>query len=415
MPSVVNKISFLPLAIPFIGSQRQKKSITERLLRKLTAGLVSGGITFILFDGQKIEIESGHLGPKPTIELKSMKAIQRLVSSGYVGLAEGYIHGDWSTPSLSELFDFGAANIAPLDKRLTGNAFVQAANKMVKYVRRNNRSGSRKNISEHYDLGNDFFAEWLDPSMTYSSGIYTEGAREDLAMAQENKYRRIVEVLGIKSHHRVLEIGCGWGGFAEFAARETGAKITGITISQEQYDFAVARINNAGLQDQVNIVLQDYRDLQGQYDRIVSIEMLEAVGEEYWPTYFKTVSNCLTLNGEAMIQVITVPDHLFEGYKNSVDFIQRYIFPGGMLPCPVKMATHAADGGLQIADAFMFGRSYSTTLDAWQIAFQKHWPKITKFNFNQRFRRIWEYYLNYTSAGFRAGTIDVGQYHLKKP
>lgn len=397
-----------------IKASKGSYSFTENILRKITGSIESGGITFVLPDSRKVECGSGVEGPQAVIKLHSFKTLQRLVSSGYLGLAEGYIHKEWSSPSLRNVFDFGAANMEALDQNLSGNKFVRVSNKVIKFLKRNNKSGSKKNISAHYDLGNNFFAEWLDHTMTYSSGIYEAEVSTELASAQEAKYRRIIEKLDIQSHHSVLEIGCGWGGFAEFAARETGAQITGLTISKEQHDFAVDRITNAGLQQKVDIQLKDYRDITGTYDRIVSIEMLEAVGQEFWPTYFDTVSKSMVKDGEAMIQVITIPDDRFDQYCESVDFIQRYIFPGGMLPSPEKMSEHSAASGLGLTDAFMFGPSYSRTLDSWQESFQKKWAAIKPHGFDDRFKRVWEYYLDYTSAGFRAGTIDVGQFHLKK-
>jgi cyclopropane-fatty-acyl-phospholipid synthase len=262
-------------------------------------------------------------------------------------------------------------------------------------------------------LGNDFYETWLDPSMTYSSGLF-ETDTVPLEQAQDAKYRRIVDRLGIKPHHRVLEIGCGWGGFAEFAARETGARITAVTISREQHAYAVDRIARAGLQNRVEIKLMDYRALSGQYDRVVSIEMLEAVGEAYWPDYFRVLNRSLVPDGSAMVQVITVPDDRFAYYRSESDFIQRHIFPGGMLLSPAEMARHSGAAGLGVEDAFYFGRSYGVTLDRWYDRFNERWADIEKMGFDERFRRLWTYYLTYTAAGFFEGTIDVGQFLLTK-
>jgi cyclopropane-fatty-acyl-phospholipid synthase len=414
MPIVLSNLSKKFTSLPFMWTKKKHSSFMENILRNLTRSIVSGRIVFVLIDGQKIECDSGVKGANARIELHSLKPLRRLVTSGYLGLAEGYISGEWTTPSLRDLFDFGAENMTPLDVDLTTNTFVNISNEIIKFFKRNNRKGSRKNISDHYDLGNKFFGEWLDNSMTYSSGIYDANTALGLPEAQEAKYRRIIEKLDIQSHHCVLEIGCGWGGFAEFAAKETGAKISGITISQEQYDFAVGRIAEANLQHCVDIQLKDYRDLTGKFDRVVSIEMLEAVGEKYWPTYFDKVSSCLAHKGEAMIQVITMPDHLFEAYRESIDFIQRYIFPGGMLPSPGKMSQLSKLSDLEMLEPFMFGSSYALTLEAWQKSFQHRWETIQAYGFDDRFKRIWEYYLEYTSAGFRAGAIDVGQFHFRK-
>ena len=381
---------------------------------KLTRSIKKGRITFVLKGGRQIVHDSGHPGPDATIYLNSVKAISRMISGGYLGLAEGYLAEDWSTPSLRDVFDFGTANAGPLDTNLSGNLFVRALSALQHGRRRNSRDGSKRNIAEHYDLGNRFFEIWLDPSITYSSALF-EGENITLAEAQAGKYQRILDKLDVQPHHHVIEIGCGWGGFAEYTARETGARVSAITISREQYDFARARMRKAGLSDLVDIQLRDYRDLTDQADRVVSIEMLEAVGEDYWPGYFNTVSQRLRRGGAAMIQVITVPDEEFEAYRTTVDFIQRYIFPGGMLLCPEQMAQLSKGAGLTLDEQFLFGTDYARTLELWQAEFQRHWPTIQSLGFDERFKRMWEYYLDYTSAGFRSGATNVGQFLLRKP
>jgi cyclopropane-fatty-acyl-phospholipid synthase len=397
----------------YISLNRSSYSFTEKILRQVTRSITNGCITFELRDGRKIECNSGNNGPQALIQINSYRALKRLVSSGYLGLAEGYINQEWTTPSLPNVFDFGAVNLEVLDKNLTDNIFVRFVNNLIKFINRNNKKGSLKNISKHYDLGNDFFSEWLDPTMTYSSALYSHQA-EELSSAQNRKYQRIIDVLKINKNDKVLEIGCGWGGFAEYAARETGAMIAGITISQEQHTFATERIRKAGLNQQVEIQLTDYREVTGLYDKIVSIEMLEAVGEAYWPQYFKTVADRLTERGSAMIQVITIPDDYFDFYRTSTDFIQRYIFPGGMLLCQSKIKEHGKAVGLTLTDAHMFGDSYAKTINEWQRVFQTQWHKIENLGFDEKFKRIWEYYLDYTSAGFKSGSINVGQFHLLK-
>lgn len=387
-----------------------------RLLQGLMADLEFGSIRFILPGGRDVTCRGDEPGPNAVMQFGSYAGVLRLVFSGYVGLGEGYLAGDWSSPSIRTLFQFGIANQNGLRKRLSGKAPVRLLNRILRLMRKNSQSGSRRNIAHHYDLGNAFYETWLDSSMTYSSGLFAGSHDGTLEQAQAAKYRKIVDTLRIKPGDRVLEIGCGWGGFAEFAARGTGASVTAITISKEQYDYAVDRIARAGLTESVEIRLCDYRDLSGQFDHIVSIEMLEAVGEAYWPDYFQTLRQSLTDDGRAVVQVITVPDDRFENYRSKTDFIQRYIFPGGMLLSPGEMERQAESAGLGLKGAFYFGGSYAKTLDAWYDRFDENWSAVEALGFDDRFRRLWEYYLNYTAAGFHAGTIDVGQFVLtKKP
>ena len=396
-----------------IGLKQNKLAFVDRILRKATKAISSGTIVFKLENGNVIRCESGNEGPEATINVHSFKFFRRLLSAGYLGLAESYINNEWTTPSLENVFNFGAANLTALDQNLTENLFVRLTNKITRFMQRNSIRGSRKNIADHYDLGNDFFIEWLDSTMTYSSGLF-EKKTDTLHSAQNNKYQRIIDELKIEKSQNILEIGCGWGGFAEYAAKKAKANIFGVTISKEQCEYARNRITQANLEDKVKISLQDYRALTGQYDRIVSIEMLEAVGKSYWPAYFKTIADRLKKNGSAMVQVITVPDEYFDYYSNGMDFIQRYIFPGGMLICPRMLEEQSEKAGLTLIRAHMFGSSYAQTLEQWQSSFQIRWDKIEKLGFDEKFKRIWEYYLDYTAAGFRSGAIDVGQFHLRK-
>jgi len=404
--------SALPrVAGPLLLSDRT----VEKVLRQLTATLQGGRVTFVLSSGRQIQCDSGVAGPEAILYLHSLNALRRLLTAGYIGLAEGYMAAEWSTPSLRQLFDFGTANETCLNQTLKGNWAVRLAHMATHRYRRNSRRGSRKNITRHYDLGNAFFSRWLDPSMTYSAALFRKDGAETLLEAQNSKYQRIITELGIETHHRVLEIGCGWGGFAEKCASETGAHVTAITVSPEQKKYAAERLETAGLTDRTDVQLRDYRDVDGQFDRIVSIEMLEAVGEAYWPTYFGVLANRLKSGGRAMVQVITVPDAGFDSYRNGVDFIQRHIFPGGMLLSPGKIEENALAAGLEIGDEFYFGGDYARTLDAWADTFQKQWPQIVAHGFDDRFKRTWEYYLGYSAAGFRAGKIDLGQFCFSKP
>lgn len=383
------------------------------ILKKINNNIEYGQITYVIPNGNKYTFNGLNKGPNVTISILTPRAILRLTNDGYIGLAKGYIEGEWITESLSDLFDFGAVNINSFDVKLTGNYISRVIYKVLHLRRENTKQGSQKNISEHYDLGNDFFSKWLDPTMTYSSGLFIDQNDETVENAQFNKYRRIVSELNIQSHHRVLEIGCGWGGFAEFLAKSTNAKVTAVTISKEQFDYSKKRIKDSGLESQVSIELCDYRDITGSYDRIVSIEMIEAVGEPYWPVYFSTLSKLLRPEGTAMLQAITVPDDEFEDYRSNVDFIQHFIFPGGMLLSPGKIVQHSQAAGLSLVENFSFADSYSLTLDKWQESFNRNWIEISQLGFDDKFKRLWNYYLSFCSAGFRS-SLEIGQFSLRK-
>jgi cyclopropane-fatty-acyl-phospholipid synthase len=293
-----------------------------------------------------------------------------------------------------------------MQEMIIGQPWARFLMKIPHAFKRNSRKGSRKNISRHYDIGNEFYALWLDPGMAYSSAFFSEGIK-DLEAAQLNKYKVLSQRLGIAPDHQVLEIGCGWGGFAEYAARHMGAKVTAITISERQFQYAQKRIQQAGLADRVSVIMKDYRDVEGQFDRIVSIEMIEAVGEEYWPQYFKTLHDRLKPGGKAGLQAITIDEGWFDAYRNTADFIQKYIFPGGMLPTKSILATQTENAGMHLESLDGFGLDYARTLRLWQNRFQAAWPEITKLKFDERFKKVWELYLAYCEAGFSAGTIDV--------
>jgi cyclopropane-fatty-acyl-phospholipid synthase len=307
-----------------------------------------------------------------------------------------------------------AVNEAEWLEMLKGRPWIRAASKLFHLLRPNTRKGARRNIAEHYDLGNDFYARWLDPSMTYSSALFA-GSQETLEGAQMRKMRRLCDVLGLRPGMTVLEIGCGWGAFAELAAREYGVSVLGITLSAEQLAFAQARVRGTGLEGRVEFRLQDYRDVPGQF--IVSVEMFEAVGETYWPAYFATLRERLNPGGLAGLQTITIEDRLFPDYLKTADFIQRHIFPGGMLPSPSRLRDETARAGLNWLEAHWFGNDYAETLARWQAAFQTAWSDITTLSpaYDARFKRLWEYYLSYCETGFRAGWTDVGQILLAKP
>ncbi|MGI9316077.1 MAG: class I SAM-dependent methyltransferase [bacterium] len=347
------------------------------------------------------------------LNLKSYKALKRILSGKSVGFAEAYMEGELESGDLTQLLELMACNMDALEEAAGNWGIIKLWNRIQHMLRTNTRGGSRRNIAYHYDLGNDFYTQWLDPSMTYSSGIFDD-RHGDLNSAQENKYRKLAEQLEIKPHHRVLEIGCGWGGFAEFAAKEYGCQIVCLTLSKEQLAFAQKRITDAGFAGNVEFRLQDYRDVRGEFDRVVSIEMFEAVGEEYWGTYFDQVCQCLKPGGKAGLQIISIANDRYEGYRNETDFIQKYIFPGGMLPSPEKLDHHFEKAGLAKTGESLFGLSYAHTLRIWRKEFLHNWESIAKLGYSLRFRRMWEYYFCYCEAGFRRGTIDVGHYFLER-
>ena len=304
-------------------------------------------------------------------------------------------------------------NFDRLARFFLGNPVVRAVNFIGHSLHANTRKGSRKNIHAHYDLGNAFYGQWLDPTMTYSSARYSRDG-EPLELAQANKYRSLAQGMGLERDQSVLEIGCGWGGFAEYAAKEVGAKVTGITISQEQFDFARKRIFEQGLAERAEIRMVDYRDVQGQFDRVASIEMFEAVGERYWPTYFGKIRDVLRPGGRAGLQIITIRDEIFESYRRRADFIQKYIFPGGMLPSEARLKDVTGETGLAWTGITRFGQDYADTLAEWGRRFESAWDGIAALGFDERFRKLWRFYLSYCEAGFRTERTNVVQLSLSR-
>lgn len=381
----------------------------RRMLARLLRGVRCGAISLVLPDGQRIEAHGTHTGPQASITLHRWRALARLALYGDIGLAESYRDGDWSSPDLTALLEFGSRNQSGWDGALDAAWPARWLFRLVHRWRANSRRGSRHNIAFHYDLGNAFYAQWLDPDMVYSSALYREGT-ESLEQAQAAKLDRVVELLDLHEDSSVLELGCGWGATALALAQRRHARVTGLTLSHEQLAHARQRVAAAGLERRVDLRLQDYRDVQGQYDRIVSIEMLEAVGERYWPIYFETLRQRLHADGVAVIQVITIADEHFDHYRRGTDFIQRHIFPGGMLPSVQALRTEAGRVGLTLRSAESFGDSYGTTLVEWRRRFMRAAPTIEALGFDASFRRLWEYYLCYCEAGFRSGRVDVGLY-----
>ena len=373
-----------------------------------------GAMSFSLPDGRVFEARGSKPGPEGRFDVQNTQLFGRIVRDGDLGFAEAYMDGWWDSPDLQALLDVALINNDAISTGLPGAGLVRALERFRHWLRSNTKSGSRKNIAHHYDLGNEFYGKWLDPSMTYSSALFS-GQGETLEQGQQNKYASICDRIGLKRDDHVLEIGCGWGGFAEYAIRERGVRVTGLTLSREQHDYAQKRLFEAGLAERADIVMRDYRDERGSYDGIASIEMFEAVGEKYWPTYFRAVFDRLKPGAGASIQMITIAEKLFDRYRRGGDFIQKYIFPGGMLAPPSLARRKAEEAGLEYAGSLEFGESYSRTLREWYVSFNAHWDEIAALDFDDRFRRMWNFYLTSCAACFAGGTTDVTQMTLRKP
>ena len=381
---------------------------------KLAERMDSGMLDIVLPDGQRVSLKGEKPGPSVELTVHNPELFARIIRQGVLGFAEGYLDGDWSTDNLQGLLDNLYSEIDAFYEQAPGAGLVRAYERFRFWLQSNSKRQAKKNISYHYDLGNDFYSLWLDDTMTYSAAIFETG-QESLEQAQTAKYKSMVDQMGVKPGDHVLEIGCGWGGFAEYAAKERGLRVTGLTISQEQHDYAVKRIADAGLSDMVEIRMQDYREETGTYDGIASIEMFEAVGEKYWPVYFETVKKCLKPGAQATLQVITMDDARFESYRKTVDFIQKYIFPGGMLPSPGILRSQATAQGLKVVKSIEFADGYSQTLRRWHEVFNDHWGQISKMGFDDRFRRMWNFYLTSCAASFRTRNSDVTQITIARP
>ena len=367
-----------------------------------------GQLNIILPDGRHFRAEGAEPGFVATVEVHNADVFARTIRDGDMGFCEAYLDGWWTTPDLMTFMDFAHDEAEEVYDGFPGQALVRAYEKLRFWLQQNSKRQARKNISYHYDLGNDFYGLWLDDTMTYSSAKFDTG-QESLEKAQERKYASMVDQMGVQPGEHVLEIGCGWGGFAEYAARERGLRVTGLTISEEQYKYATDRIAKAGLSDMVDFKLQDYRDETGRYDGIASIEMFEAVGQKYWPVYFDTLRERLKPGRNATLQIITVADSRWEVYTRGPDFIQKYIFPGGMLPSPSLLRDEIRRAGLSVARSIEFGESYSVTLRRWYDTFNARWDEIAKLGFDDRFRRMWNFYLTSCAGTFHSGNCDVTQ------
>lgn len=397
------------LESPLSATRSRLPRSAETVLNLLSA-IEGGRITLTFPNGQTVSAGHGTAGAAMT--LQDWSVFDDVLGAGDIGFAESYMDGRWDTPDLAALLTLLARNREPIASALYGNWWGVLRHRLLHSLRANTRRGSRRNIAAHYDLGNDFYSLWLDPSMSYSSALFGDHANADLEAAQQAKNRRILQRLGVRPGEHILEIGCGWGGFAEMAARDFGARVTGITLSERQLAYARQRMERGGLGDRVALELRDYRDLTGRFDHIVSIEMFEAVGERFWPSYFAKVRELLEPGGKALIQTITIADGLFARYRRGTDFIQRYIFPGGMLPSPSVFAAKADAAGLAVTGDFAFGADYARTLALWRERFDAREQDVEALGCGSVFRRMWRFYLAYCEAGFAAASTDVHHFEL---
>jgi len=385
----------------------------ERLLTGILKNIEFGSIKITTPRNKILEFTGSKEGPNADIQLKSWRVLIRTIWGGHTYFFESFRRGAWETSDLYALLLFGELNETSVDKVMKSTIWRRLIEQVLHKLNQNSRKGSKRYIAAHYDLGNSFYQLWLDKSMTYSSALF-EGQTTCLSEAQRQKYLRIANKIELKDGDKLLEIGCGWGGFAEIAAKEYGCQVTGLTLSKEQASSCKKRLKDSGIEKKVDIRLEDYRDVKGLYDKIVSIEMLEAVGEKFWRRYFESIRDRLAPGGKAAIQTITIKDDCFESYKKNPDFIQQFIFPGGMLPTPSAIKHNVEAVGLKLTDTFYFGKSYIKTLHLWDQEFKREWSRIEELGFDTNFKNTWTYYLNYCAAGFQSGRINVGQFFIQK-
>jgi cyclopropane-fatty-acyl-phospholipid synthase len=387
----------------------------ERIVRRLLGRVTYGTLELRLPDGRTMMARGTESGPHACLNLCDWSALTRVVSGGQIGFAEGYLAEAWTSPDLVQLLSFMARNEAAFGRLVIENPFRGWLQRRAHARNANTKRGSRRNIEAHYDLGNDFYQLWLDSSLNYSAAIHPPSRDRSLEAAQAAKMAEIARLLELERGMAVLEIGCGWGALAAHLAEQKACSIKGITLSSEQLAYANARFEAAGLQDRASAHLVDYRDTVGLHDRIVSIEMIEAVGEQWWPVYFQRIHDLLKPGGHAVIQAITIAPTLFDTYRRRPDFIQHYVFPGGMLPTPGIIEQQARKAGLVPRIERSFGDGYAGTLAEWRRRFHDAWPQIAALGYPARFRHLWDYYLAYCEAGFRIGSTDVHLVTLRKP
>ena len=385
--------------------------LSDKIVFNILRDINFGYLKIINCQGEIFEFGNKDDSLKAFLKIKKPNFTYNLIKGGSVGFAESYMRDEFETENLSNLIEITARNIKIIHK-FSGLLDLPIINYVKNVFIKNTKSRSKDNISKHYDLGNEFFSLWLDKTLTYSSAIF-ENKSQDLSEAQNNKYQKLINLIKPKNGDKILEIGCGWGGFAEYLGKKYDVKLDCITISKKQYDYAKERIYKCGLNEKVNIQIKDYRDLKDRYNSIASIEMIEAVGQNYLESYFKKIKENLSDNGVAAIQAITIDDTLFDRYKNKQDFIQKYIFPGGFLPSKNSLNRHVSDNGLAIKSYESYADHYSSTLALWRNEFNKKWDLIKNQGFDLTFKRMWEFYLSYCEAGFKSKNIDLIQFSLQ--
>jgi len=385
--------------------------ISDTIVFNALKNIKYGYLEITKIDGEILRFGNTDDNLKVTLKIKDESLMYNLIKNGSVGLGESYMKDFFSTNNLSDLIELSAKNIRIIYK-FSGIFDLSFINFIKNKFIKNTKHRSKENIAKHYDLGNDFFSLWLDKTLTYSSAIFEE-PNQELFAAQNNKYQKLIDLLKPSSGSKILEIGCGWGGFAEYLGTNYNVKLDCITISQKQFEFAKERIHKCGLNEKVNIQIKDYRDLKDKYDHIASIEMIEAVGQNYLDSYFNTIKNNLTPIGTVGIQAITIDDSLFERYKNKQDFIQKYIFPGGFLPSKNELQNYVDTNGLKFNEYNSYANHYSDTLIIWREIFNKKWDSIKEQGFDLTFKRMWEFYLSYCEAGFKSKNIDLIQFSLQ--
>jgi len=408
MNSLANPTLSLPLRRPAQALAPATRTAIDLLQR-----LEGGSLRLVLPDNSQLLL--GHGAERATLQINDERVFRRVLTEGDIGFGESWIDGDWHSEEPAELLTLLAENRAQLARAVHGHWLPVLGHRLRHLLRANTRAGSKRNILAHYDLGNDFYQRWLDPSMSYSAALFGEQPGMSLEQAQLRKYYHLLRSLDPRPGDRILEIGCGWGGLAELAASEFGCHVHGITLSPAQLEWSRQRAKRKGFADRVEFSLMDYRDVRGEYDHVISIEMFEAVGERYWPTYFDSLRERLAPGGRAAVQTITIANERFAAYRRGTDFIQRHIFPGGMLPSPQVFERRAASADLSVRERHAFGIDYARTLAHWARNFDAAWPEIEPLGFDARFRRLWQFYLAYCEAGFRAGATNVYQFLLEKP